>query len=72
MNSLFLNERRPPYMESTEHITLTLEQIRHAVLSMSFSGRTVAAAAAILLLNRQGLSPAQILDVLDGKEEVQK
>ena len=65
MNSLFLNERRPPYMESTEYITLTLEQIRHAVLSMSFSGRTVAAAVAILLLNRQGLSPAEIIEALE-------
>lgn len=65
MNSLFLNERRPPYMESTEYITLTLEQIRHAVLSMSFSGRTVAVAAAILLLNRQGLSPAEIIEALE-------
>ena len=65
MNSLFLNERRPPYMESTEYITLTLEQIRHAVLSMSYSGRTVAAAAAILLLNRQGLSPAEIIKALE-------
>lgn len=63
--SLFLNERCPPYMESTEYITLTLEQIRHAVLSMSFSGRTVAAAAAILLLNRQGLSPAEIIKALE-------
>ena len=65
MNSLFLNERRPPYMESKEYITLTLEQIRHAVLSMSFSGGTVAAAAAILLLNRQGLSPAEIIKALE-------
>lgn len=70
--SLFLNERCPPYMESKEYRLLTHEQIKKAILSMSLAGRSVAAAAAILLLNRQGLSPAQILDVLDGKEEVQK
>ena len=65
MSSLFLNERRPPYMESKEYITLTLEQIRHAVLSMSLPGRSAAAAAAILLLNRQGFSPAEIIKTLE-------
>lgn len=65
MSSLFLNQRRPPYMESTEYIKLTLDQIRHAVLSMTVAGRTYAAATAILLLNRQGLSPAEIIKTLE-------
>lgn len=65
MSSLFLNQRCPPYMESTEYIKLTKDQIRHAVLSMTIAGRTCAAAGAILLLNRQGLSPAQIIELFE-------
>lgn len=52
-------------MEGTEYLALSNGQIQHAVMSMSYSGKERAAAVAILTLNKQGLTPAQIVSLLE-------
>lgn len=65
MSSIFLNGKHPHYMEGTEYLALSNGQIQHAVMSMSYSGKERAAAVAILTLNKQGLTPAQIVSLLE-------
>ncbi|UTY24256.1 hypothetical protein [Treponema denticola] len=65
MSSIFLNGKQPPYMEGSEYLALSHGQIQHAVMSMTYSGKERAAAVAILTLNKQGLSPAQIVSLIE-------
>ena len=65
MSSIFLNGKQPPYMEGAEYLALSNGQIQHAVMSMSYSGKERAVAVAILTLNKQGLTPAQIVSLLE-------
>ena len=64
MKTIFLNEKKPPYMEETEYIKLSAGQISHAVNSLNYAGKEVAATVAIMVLNRLGLAPAQITALL--------
>ena len=64
MKTIFLNDRKPPYMEETEYIKLSAGQISHAVSSLNYAGKEAAAVVAIMMLNRLGLTPAQITALL--------
>ena len=64
MKTIFLNEKKPPYMEETEYIKLSAGQISHAVNSLNYAGKEAAATVALMILNRLGLTPAQIVTLL--------
>lgn len=65
MKTIFLNDKKPPYMEGTEYIKLSAGQIQHAVASLNYSGKEAAATVAIMTLNLLGLTPAQITALLE-------
>lgn len=58
--SVWLNARKPPYMDGTESHALTEDHILHAVKSMSYEGLQLCAIGYLLVMNRMGLSPADI------------
>ena len=64
MKTIFLNKKKPPYMEETEYIKLSAGQISHAVNSLNYAGKEAAAVVAIMVLNNMGLPPAQITALL--------
>ena len=64
MKTIFLNGKKPPYMEGTEYVNLSAGQISHAVNSLNYAGKEAAAVVAIMMLNRLGLTPAQITALL--------
>lgn len=64
MKTIFLNDRKPPYMEGDEYIKLSAGQIAHAVNSLNYAGKEAAATVALMILNRLGLTPAQIVTLL--------
>jgi len=64
MKTIFLNEKKPPYMEEAEYIKLSAGQISHAVNSLNYAGKEAAAVVAIMTLNALGLTPAQITALL--------
>lgn len=65
MKTIFLNGRKPPYMEGGEYIKLSAGQISHAVNSLNYTGKEAASAVAIMTLNLLGLTPAQITSLLE-------
>ena len=64
MKTIFLNGKKPPYMEETEYIKLSVGQISHAVNSLNYAGKEAAAVVAIMTLNALGLTPVQITALL--------
>lgn len=64
MKTIFLNDRKPPYIEGDEYIKLSAGQIAHAVNSLNYAGKEAAAVVAIMTLNELGLTPAQITALL--------
>lgn len=52
-------------MEGTEYIKLSAGQISHAVNSLNYAGKEAAATVALMTLNRLGLTPAQIVTLLE-------
>ena len=64
MKTIFLNGKKPPYMEGDEYIKLSAGQISYAVSSLNYAGKEAAAVVAIMMLNRLGLTPAQITALL--------
>ena len=65
MKTIFLNGKKPPYMEGTEYIKLSAGQISYAVNSFNYAGKEAAAVVAIMTLNALGLTPAQITALLE-------
>lgn len=65
MKTIFLNGKKPPYMEGDEYIHLSAGQIAHAVNSLNYAGKEAAATVALMTLNRLGLTPAQIVTLLE-------
>ena len=64
MKTIFLNGKKPPYMEGDEYIKLSAGQISHAVNSLNYAGKEAAATVALMILNHLGLTPAQIVTLL--------
>ena len=62
---IWLNGRKPPYMEGTESHALTADHIMHAVRSMSYEGVQLCAAGYLLLLDGMGKTPALITQELE-------
>ena len=62
---VWLNGRKPPYMEAVDPVPLTKEQVAHAACCLSYEGARIAAAAFFMLANRQGLSPMDISKVIE-------
>lgn len=60
----WLNGRKPPYMESTEKRALNADQIKHAVTSMSYEGLQRAALAYFMVMNKIGLSPKDMVEII--------
>lgn len=67
----WLNGRKPPYMDGAERVALTKEQVAHAACCLSYEGARLAAAAFIMLANRQGLSPKDITNVIETGSDFQ-
>lgn len=62
--SLWLNGRNPSYMESTEGRDLNCDKIRRAVACMSYEGLQCAAIGFFAAMNRIGMSPKDMVEVI--------
>lgn len=58
----------PEFMKSTAPQKLTVDEVRTAVSMMSYEGLQLAACGCLVALSECKLTPAQIVDFLDGKE----
>lgn len=67
---LWLNGRKPPYMESGEPGSLTQDHIAHAVNSMTYQGLQMCAAGYLLAMQKVGWSPREISDAVESLEEI--
>lgn len=57
---VWLNNRKPPFMESEEKGVLTSEHIEYAVKQMSYTGLQLCAAGYLLCMSKLNLSPKEI------------
>ncbi len=64
MMQIWLNGRKPPYMESCEP-DMNPDKARHAVRSMTYEGMQMAAAGYLLAMNAVGQTPAQMTAMLE-------
>ncbi len=64
--TIWKNGRKPPYMYGTE--VLNSKKVIHAVGSMAYTGLQTAAACFLMFANKQGLTPVEIMEVLEGNE----
>lgn len=62
---VWLNNRKPPFMESEEKGVLTSEHIEYAVKQMSYTGLQLCAAGYLLAMTKLKLSPAEISKYLE-------
>lgn len=68
---LWLNGRKPAYMDSVEKNSLTHDNVAQAVNSMTYQGLQVCAAGYLMAMQRCGWSPKEIAEAVEGLEEVQ-
>ena len=64
--TIWKNGRKPPYMYGTE--SLNNEKVIHAVGSMTYTGLQTATACFLMFTHKQGLTPVEIMEVLEGNE----
>lgn len=63
--SVWLNGRKPEFMESMERDFLTGEYIRKAVASMSYQGLQLCAAGYLLAMTKLHIPPAEICRLME-------
>ena len=68
---LWLNGRKPPYMDSIEAESLTLDHITHAVNSMTHGALQMCAAGYLLAMQKLGWTPREISAALESLEEIE-
>ena len=70
MSAVWLNGRKPPYMESDERDSLTPDKIKHAVNSMTYEGLKLCAIGYLLCMQKMEQTPAQISGDLEAVARV--
>lgn len=67
---LWLNGRKPAYMDSVEKNSLTNDNVTQAVNSMTYQGLQMCAAGYLLAMQKVGWSPREISDAVESLEEI--